>query len=58
MHMFFIAGTAGQGPSQAFCGSPFMDFCSLMLFIGGAFLLAVAVYHLKKAPDQPESPYH
>lgn len=55
--MFVIAGTAGQGSSQAFCGSPFMGFCSLAFFIVGAFLLVVAGYHLKKASEQADSPY-
>lgn len=51
MQAIFI-GSMGAGHAVAVSNTPFIDGCSLVLFMAGAFLIAMAVYHVRRAPER------
>lgn len=56
VNAFFTVSVVGRGTGGVLAGAPALDFCSLALFGLGAALLAVAAYHLKRAPARADDP--
>lgn len=55
MQALFIS-TLGAGNTATMGSTPLMDACSLALFMAGAFLIAMGVYHVRRAPEQIKHP--
>lgn len=55
MQALFISALA-TGNAAPVGSTPFMDACSLALFAAGSILIAMAVYHVRQAPEQVKHP--